>query len=351
MSNNKKVTLISRESDNITLDFKLLKEELESRGIEVEVLTKMLRKKLSFSTFGYIGELIKQKRAMENSGVVVVDTYCIPVSTTKHNEDLKVIQIWHALSAIKKFGWQTVGKLDGTSTKVANLMKMHKGYDYVICASDVTSKYFCEAFNIDKEKIIKLGLPRIDYILKQDNSVISSIKEKYPVLNNGKKNILYAPTFHRGEAVDVDGLAKTINFDKYNLIVKLHPIDRNSSVHVVKDGVIYDSEFDTYDLLRVADIVVSDYSSFVVEASLVNKPIYLYVYDRDKYDKSTGFNVDYDEEAIGKYAFENAKNLADAMDNEYDYTALEEFKNKYIDIDTNNCTKRLADYIELHLKK
>jgi CDP-ribitol ribitolphosphotransferase len=37
--------------------------------------------------------------------------------------------MWHALSAVKKFGWQTVGSEDGTRERTARIMRMHKGYD------------------------------------------------------------------------------------------------------------------------------------------------------------------------------------------------------------------------------
>ena len=346
MTDKRKVTLISRESDNITLDFKLLREELESRGIEVEVLTKMLRKELSLSALGYIGHLGKQIRAMNDSGIVLVDTYCIPVSMLKHKKDLKVVQMWHALSAIKKFGWQTVGKEDGSSEKVAKLMKMHKGYDYVLCPSDVTAEYFCEGFNVNKDKIVKLGLPRIDYILNENAEVEAQIRRMYPELSENKKTILYAPTFHKGAAVDVKGLVDAIDLDRYNVIVKLHPIDKASSEHVVRRGVMYDDQFDTYDLMRVADIIVSDYSSLVVEASLTRKPLYLYIYDEASYGQTTGLNMHFGDEAIGRYAFRDAKDLAAAMEEEYDVKAIETFRDKYIDIDTEDVTKQLADFIE-----
>lgn len=346
MSNRKnRVSLISRESDNITLDFKLLKDELESRGIEVNVLTKLLRKKLSLSTLGYIGELARQRRAMKDSGVVIVDTYCIPVSMLSHDDDLTVIQMWHALSAIKKFGWQTVGKAGGSSERVANLMKMHRGYDYVLCPSDVTADYFCEGFNVDKDKIVKLGLPRIDYILKDDPEMVAKIHKRYPELDEDKKTILYAPTFHNGQPVDVKGLVDAIDLNRYNVIVKLHPIDTASSEKVIKRGVIYDDVFDTYDLLRASDIVISDYSSLAVEASLTLKPLYLYVYDKDNYVETTGLNMNFDEEAIAKYVFSDARELAAALEEAYDVDAIKAFRDKYVDINTKNVTAKLADYI------
>ena len=345
MSKKNKVTLISRESDNITLDFQLLKDELESRGIQVEVLTKLLRKKLSLSTLSYIGELSKQVRAMNNSDVILVDTYCVPVSMLSHSKNLTVIQMWHALSAIKKFGWQTVGMEDGASEKVAHLMKMHRGYDRVLCPSDVTANYFCEGFNVSRDKIIKLGLPRIDYILRDNPTMVTAIHKRYPELDEEKKTILYTPTFHKGAAVDVKGLVDAIDLNKYNIIVKLHPIDTASNEKVIKRGVIYDDVFDTYDLLRVADIVISDYSSLAVEASLTLKPLYLYVYDKDSYVNITGLNMNFDEEAIGKYAFTDARQLAVAMNEEYDKAAIQAFRDKYIDIDTKDVTAKLADYV------
>ena len=347
----RKVTLISRESDNKTLDFGLLEKELLSRGIEVEVLTKLFRKELSLSQLNYAGHLAKQISAMNNSDLIILDTYCIPVSMLPHRDGLKVIQMWHALSAIKQFGWQTVGKEDGTSETVARTMKMHRGYDYVLCASDATAEHFCKGFGIEKNKIVKLGLPRIDYIIKDNKEITNAIYKKYPVLKNGKENILYAPTFHKGKPVDVAGLARELDFGKYNLIVKLHPIDQEISEHVVKEGVVYDQDFDTYDMLKVADVIVSDYSSFVVEATLADKPLYLYTYDKEEYKKTTGLNVDFDEEAIGKYAFVDAKELVEAMKRRYDYKALRKFRDKYIDIDTNNCTAQLADFIEQLLEE
>lgn len=346
MDKDKRVSLISRESDDITLDFKLLKDELESRGIEVEVLTKLLRKKISPAMIGYLGHMAKQRKAMKNSDVIVLDTYCIPVSKYPHGDDLKVIQMWHALSAVKQFGWQTVGKKDGTSEKVAKAMKMHEGYDYVLSSSDVTSKYFAEAFRVDKNKIKKIGLPRIDYILKENPEIVKEIKTKYRELDGDKKTILYAPTFHKGKATDVEGLADEIDSKKYNLIVKLHPLDSDTPKTINREGVILDYHFNSYDLLRVSDIVISDYSSFVVEASLVEKPLYLYTFDQKEYEETTGLNMNFQEESIGKYVFQNAEELAAEIGNKYDFNALKEFRDKYIDIDTKDCTKQLADFIE-----
>lgn len=342
----RKVTLISRESDNISLDFRMLEEELLRRGIEVEVLSKLFTKNISIQSLSYVGHIAKQIKAINESTVVILDTYCIPASMLPHTKDTTIIQMWHALSAVKKFGWQTVGKEDGSSKTLAKIMKMHDNYDQVLCCSDVTASYFCEAFRVSPRQIVKLGLPRIDYILKEDKEIVEKIRNQYMRIGNSE-TILYAPTFHKGSVPDVRGLAECIDFEKYNLLVKLHPLDRGRVEHVGIPGVIYEPYYDTYDLLKAADYVISDYSSFVVEASLTNKPLYLYTYDVEDYSRTTGLNMDFKKESIGKYAFSNAEELMKNLTEEpYDYEALEVFRKKYIDIDVNDCTKKLADYIE-----
>ncbi|HHW94771.1 MAG TPA: hypothetical protein GX736_02435 [Mogibacterium sp.] len=341
----RKVSIISRENDYKSLDIRLIEKELVKRGIEVETLTRRLTKDISLRNLGYLGHIARQIKSIAGSKVVLIDTYCIPISMLPVSKKTTVIQMWHALGAIKKFGWQTVGKKNGTRKEIAGLMRMHRGYDEVLASSDVTAKFFCEAFDCTEDKIVKIGLPRIDYILQKNTEVEESIYKQYPVLKK-KKNILYAPTFRGGKAVDTESLTGAVDFSKYNLVVKLHPIDKLRTEKIDKPGIIYDDIYDTYDMLKVADIIISDYSAFVIEASLAQKPLYLYTYDEEDYRETTGLNVNLSEEAIGKYSFSKAKDLLKEIEKDYDYEALAEFRNKYIDIDTNNCTKQLADHIE-----
>ena len=225
----KRVSIISRESDNRTLDVAMLEAELLKRGVNVTVLSKLLTKDRSLKAIGYAGHVLRQETAIIASDVVVLDTYCIPVSMIPHRKTTKVVQMWHALGAIKKFGWQTVGKEGGSSEKVARLMKMHHGYDYVVSPSDITAEHFCEAFRSDRSRIVKYGLPRIDYIKSvaggdRYDEMQSRIFSEYPQLNNGKRIVLYAPTFRRGKVVDVKSLIDAFDAEKYNIVVKLHPL-------------------------------------------------------------------------------------------------------------------------------
>ena len=349
-----KVVIISRESDEPTVDIAMLDEELRSRGIETEVMTKLFTKDKSAGDLaGYLGTVAKQEAAILKSDVVVLDTYNIPVSMLPRIGRTKVIQMWHALSAVKKFGWLTVGSEDGASERTATLMRMHKGYDYVLAPSDATADIFAEAFRTERSKIIKLGLPRIDYI---NSAVRGNARFKtfgamyalYPELakSNEKKIVLYAPTFRRDGMPDIKGLATALDPQKYVLIVSLHPLYRTEEELPQADNIIYEENISSFDLLGVADIIISDYSSMVVESTLADKPLYLYTYDIDQYRETTGLNMDFASEAIGKYVFRDAALLAMALGEPYDMEALRAFRNKYIEVDTDNCTGQLADFIE-----
>ena len=349
----KRVSIISRESDDKTLDIAMLEAELLKRGVKVTVLSKLLTKDKSLKAVGYAGHVLRQEAAIIASDVVVLDTYCIPASMIPHRKNTKIIQMWHALGAIKKFGWQTVGKEGGSSEKVARLMKMHNGYDYVVSPSDITAQYFCEAFRSDSSKIVKYGLPRIDYIKSvasgsRHDELQRRILSMYPQLDNGRQTVLYAPTFRRGKAVDVKSLADAFDTDNYNLVVKLHPLYRGDSEETSGDraNTIYDETFSSYDWLSVADIIISDYSSFVIESTLADKPLYIYAYDLEDYEINTGLNIDFDAEPIAPYVFRDADELAAAAGrDDYDFSALHAFRDRYIDIITENCTADLADFI------
>ena len=351
---NKRIAIISRESNSKTLDVSMLEEELMRREADVTVLSRLLTKEKSIKALGYIGHIIKQEAEVLASDAVVLDTYCIPASMIPHRKGTKVVQMWHALGAIKKFGWQTVGKDGGSSEKTARLMRMHHGYDYVVCASDVTADHFCEAFKTRRDKIVKYGLPRIDYIKSvvsgdRHDDTARKIISKYPQLGRGKKTILYAPTFRRGKAVDVQSLVDSIDPEAFDLVVKLHPLYRadTSEQGTGSKGVIYDEDFSSYDWLSVADIIVSDYSSLVIEAALADKPLYIYAYDLEDYMINTGLNMNFEKEPIAPYVFKDAEALAGAISkNDYDLAVLRAFRDRYIDIDTQNCTSALADFIE-----
>ena len=296
-----KITFISRQSNKINTDFKLLIEDLNERydSYKVVVLTKKIDGGI-INKIKYVFHIFKQMYHIATSKVVVLDTYCIPISILKHKKNLKVIQMWHALGAFKKFGLSVKDKKEGTSSKLIDIMKMHQNYDYVFSSSEYTSTYFAEAFGYMKEKVLSYPLPRLD--LLKDKKYIKKKKEeiynKYPELKN-KKNIVYAPTF-RIDNSNVDRkksrstrylkkLIDEIDFEKYNLIIKFHPL---SNIDIKDKRIVVDKQFQTTDMFFISDYVITDYSAIVYEAAFLHKPLFFYSYELEEYVKIRDFYLD-----------------------------------------------------------
>src|SRR5699024_7702132 len=108
----------------------------------------------------------------------------------------------------------------------------------------------------------------------------------YPQLKK-KKNILYVPTFRRNETIDIDKIIEAVDKEKYNLIIRLHPLDQTK----VKDEYKISEKYSTFDLIKFADYIITDYSAIAFEIATLNKPLFFYVYDINKYSRKRGVNI------------------------------------------------------------
>ena len=106
-----------------------------------------------------------------------------------------------------------------------------------------------------------------------------------------KVNVLYSPTFRNDNRNGFEELIKYFDFENYNLVITFHPkvADFKNDERVIK---INPSEISTYDIVKICDYVITDYSSLMIDALIANKKILLYVYDYDKYKKENGLNID-----------------------------------------------------------
>lgn len=345
-----KVVMLSRQSNKPSIDFDLIQKEILARTneVEIKVLCKILKNNIK-ERINYCFYILKCMYHIATAKVCILDSYSIPISILKHKKELEIIQIWHASGAIKKFGHQSLNKKEGRGIGIAKIMNMHKNYSHVMAPSKITGKFYSEAFQADKDKIFVNGLPRIDYLLDKElgKEKIESFYKEYPKFKN-KETILYVPTFRKDKDCTniIKELINNINFEKYNLIVKLHPLDKSSEV----DEYIVNKKYNTFDLLKIVDYIITDYSAVAFEASVLNKPLYFYVYDINEYKKTRGLNVNLLKE-MNNSASTNIKEIIELIENnKYDYQELEEFKNKYMECETNN-TKKLVDFIFKYLDK
>lgn len=341
-----KIIFISRQSDDLNLDFKLLEEEIrkQDENIEIQIFCKKIKRGL-LNKIKYCFYMLSVMKNLANSKACIIDGYSIPVSMLKQRKELIVIQIWHAPGAIKKFGYQSLGKSEGRDVKLSKIMNMHGNYTYVLAPSEATKQFYKEAFNVPEEKILIMGMPRIDYILKDDEQIRNEIYTEYPELT-GKKNILYVPTFRIGKKMKVDELIKHLDTSNYNLIVKKHPEDELDLL----EGCIIDKKFKSIDWLNAVDSVITDYSAYAFKSIIRNIPTYFYLYDFENYEENRGLNIDLFKE-MPSSTDKEARNILEKIQNEkYNFEEMTRFKNKYIEVDNKNNTKDLVNLIIEHTK-
>ncbi len=211
------------------------------------------------------------------------------------NKKTIYINTWHG-SAIKKMGNDAPQKAFKFQTSECNVMYAQSDYDI---------KIFSKAFNIPKEKFASVGLPRNDELFKVDKKEISEIRNKLNIPQN-KKVILYAPTFREYNR-DKNGciIAPPINVDKwkeklsdeYIILFRAH-YEINSILGIKNDEFIRNvSDYPNLnELMKISDILISDYSSIMIDYSILKRPIYSFAYDLETYLEKRGLYFDISKE-------------------------------------------------------
>jgi len=287
----RKVVMMSREHDSIPSDFDDLRLAIERADPSVEVV--MLARVVGdgpVEKVKYGAHLLRCMYHAATSRVLVVDTYSFVASLLTHKRDLTVVQIWHAIGALKKFGLSILGQSEGRDERMARALRMHHGYDVVLASSEAARLPYAEALGVDPEDVRILPLPRVDRVRDPERRRLAreSVYAAHPELR-GTRVALYAPTFRMNGQVPVDlgELRERLAAIGLHLVVKPHPLapDR-AEVDVTPD-------FSTLELLSVADVFVTDYSTTIAEAALCAVPSYILAPDLDDYLDARGFYFDF----------------------------------------------------------
>ena len=209
---------------------------------------------------------------------------------------------------------------------------------------------------MSEENIRPIGIPRIDLFFNESlkQEAISRVYKAYPNLE-GKKLILYAPTFrganqadmHMDIPFDLDEVLRSL--DKQTILgLKMHPFVRNLPDLTGYDNVIDMSTYpEINDILLVSDLLITDYSSIVFEYSLLERPMIFYAHDRDTYIKERDFYYEYESLVPGPIV-DNTNDLIKTLEmHNFDQEKVKEFKQKFFDYTDGKATQRFVNQIIL----
>lgn len=327
----------SRQSFKGNLDY--IKKEFEKRGnFEFNFFYK---DKISFSSF----------KELATSRYIFLNDNFFPLAFMNFKNESKVVQLWHAPGASKKFGGSVEGPDD-----IKMLSKISENTDYLIISSKKIEDYYAEAFQIEKSKIRPLGLPRMDYYFENHDldALKSEFCKKYGI-DSTKKIILYAPTFRDEEEYNnVLNYLDLVKFnevlgDEYVLALRLHPKIKNFYSGSIKSSEKYIDCSDypsEQELMMISDILITDYSSIMIEFAILNKPILFFVYDLDSYlTNERGFYYDFETTVPGKLVYDS-DGLIDAIkNNDFDKDKISSFVETQFDEIDGKSSKRVVDFL------
>ncbi|QHQ75006.1 CDP-glycerol glycerophosphotransferase family protein [Bacillus pumilus] len=265
-----------------------------------------IEKDTSHLSFRYFHEknplhLIQCIYTMFKSKVVVTDNYFLMTSVLRKRPSTTCIQVWHANGALKKFGLEDASNSERSPRDIKRFKRVYASFDYIVTGSNHMREIFKSSFGVNDERFLPTGVPMTD--LYYDQRRHSLKRNDFP---KGKKILLYAPTY-RDFAMDglilpfsKEQLQTELNGD-YILLVKLHPAVKHLAKAETDDEWIFDvSDQPLYPLLRVCDVLITDYSSIVFEYALLEKPVLFFTYDLDTYREKRGLVDRYEDIIPGK---------------------------------------------------
>lgn len=242
---------------------------------------------------------------MATAGRVFFNDNFLPLGyMATEKTETQFVQLWHGAGAFKRFGLST----EENEAVYQAVRRANQKITHLFITSDQVRPFYQEAFAIDPDRIFVTGIPATDLYFdeKRKQARRDAFWREYPSLC-GKKLLLYAPTFraseeenrHILEQFDVRRIHDLLG-EEWVILVRMHP--RFPMENVVESNFCVNMTAypDISDLYLVVDLLVTDYSSAVVEYALLGKPVILYAYDLDRYDR--GFYYPYEKMAPGAVA-------------------------------------------------
>ncbi|MDO4851334.1 MAG: CDP-glycerol glycerophosphotransferase family protein [Actinomycetota bacterium] len=294
-------------------------------------------------------------RNLASACVVFLADACDVISCLPLRPETKVVQLWHACGAFKKWGMSTSSLLFGNTRRQIERHPFYKNLSLVTVSSPEVAWAYREAMDLESQpEVVKAtGVSRTDRFF--DDTFLEDARAELASAvpgSAGKKVLLYAPTFrgHVGEAegpdfIDFNMMRETLA-DEWVLLVKHHPFVKNPPTipENCKRFAFMVPEVPTECLMATADAMVTDYSSVVFEYSLFERPVAFLSPDVDSYCDWRGFYYPYHEMTPGPVlgATHELAEWVKSLSNGFDPAAVRAFREKFMSACDGHATERIV---------
>ncbi|MBR1845002.1 MAG: CDP-glycerol glycerophosphotransferase family protein [Oscillospiraceae bacterium] len=239
------------------------------------------------------------KVACAKAGYVVTNS--MPLGFFRLRKGQQLIETWHG-TPLKRLGCDIA--VDSNSVNTAD--EIHKRYrkrvrkmSALLSPSDFYTEKLTSAFDLKGAgkdvRIIQQGYPRNDFLSRFTAEDAAAIKARLGV-PEGKKVILYAPTFRDNQKLDkaysysftlemdFDHLLSTLGenyvilFRPHYFIANRFDFDRYKGRVINVAGVD-----DVNEVYVISDLLITDYSSVFFDYAILKRPVLLFMYDLELY--------------------------------------------------------------------
>src|SRR5699024_8535767 len=207
--------------------------------------------------------------------------------------------VWHAAGALKKFGYSTMGTMFGPTQEYLDIVPIHSNYTHVYVSSEHVKPYYAEAFNMNETKIFAYGIPRSEMFLSDKIQKKEIMLDQLQIKNEKKVILLWAPTYRADGAYAESDLSilDEIKYVMENIseqiiiLYKPHPYSKLDKEELINySNLLIVNNQNINELMILADALITDYSSFIFEYSLLKRPFAHYVTELEEYTNNRGFN-------------------------------------------------------------
>lgn len=285
---------------------------------------------------------------LKSARMILCDNYYAILGGIDFSDKTKIVQIWHANGAIKKFGLEAEYTKKNTQLDKKRYQQVYSKFTHYVVSSEFMADIFSKSYH-KSINVLPFGYPLTDIYFDEHyrKNVFNNFERDNP---KRKKIALYVPTYRESETnnpLDIDFIQSNLGND-WLFIIHPHPHDRVMERAINKmqreHSALY--TWSLTDLLFVSDCIVTDYSSVPFEYSLANpqgKIIY-FCFDLEEYNETVGIQDDFFKENLANIADSNESLLKKIIgERENDFCSFNKKWNSFVN---GTAVKQLIEWID-----
>ncbi|MBO1337571.1 bifunctional glycosyltransferase/CDP-glycerol:glycerophosphate glycerophosphotransferase [Streptomyces sp. VRA16 Mangrove soil] len=271
-----------------------------------------------------------------------------------------VVQTWHG-TPLKRIGRDLLGSASADPKYIATLPARADQWSLLVSPNSFATPVLRGAFGYTGD-VLASGYPRNDVLHAPDrDKLAASVRDRLGIPDD-RRVILYAPTWRENQPrsagrygldlqLDLTAAEAALGDDHVLLVRR----------HYLVGGTVPVSDFvrdvsrhpDAAELLLIADVLVTDYSSMMFDFAQTGRPMLFHTYDLDHYrDSLRGFYFDFAAQSPGPLLRTSDEVIAALLDADAAVAghreAYQRFREAFCDLDDGTAAAQVADAMLAH---